>query len=235
MEQTAQTWTPEALKELSEEFENKSTREVAAWALEEFHPDISLACSFGGPGGVVLVDLLTKIRSDVRVFYLDTEFLFPETYETRDRLIERYGIRPVAYRAALSPGDQAKIQGPELYARQPDLCCHLRKVLPMRQALEGLSAWISAIRRDQSPTRANAGIVEWDTNFNLVKVNPLANWTEDDVRNYVREHDVPHNPLHDRGYMSIGCWPCTRPVDEGEDSRAGRWANFSKTECGIHR
>ncbi|MEE8110928.1 MAG: phosphoadenylyl-sulfate reductase, partial [bacterium] len=113
--------------------------------------------------------------------------------------------------------------------------CHLRKVLPMRQALEGLSAWISAIRRDQSPTRANVGIVEWDTKFNLVKVNPLANWTDDDVRTYVREHDVPYNPLHDRGYMSIGCWPCTRPVDEGEDSRAGRWANFSKTECGIHR
>ncbi|MFQ5693069.1 MAG: phosphoadenylyl-sulfate reductase [Nitrospinota bacterium] len=234
MRPSAQVWTPEALKELSDEFENRSPQEAAAWALEEFHPDIALSCSFGGPGGVVLVDMLTRIRPDVRVFYLDTEFLFPEVYETRDRLIERYGIRPVAYRPALSPKDQAVVQGPELYARQPDLCCHLRKVVPMREALAGLSAWVTAIRRDQSPTRAGTGIVEWDARFNLVKVNPLANWTEDDVWNYIGENDVPYNPLHDRGYPSIGCWPCTKPVEKGEHARAGRWVNFSKTECGLH-
>ena len=227
--------TLEMLKALSAEFEGKSPQEITAWALGEYHPDIALSCSFGGTGGVALVDMLTKIRPDVRVFYLDTEFLFAETYETRDRLVERYGIQPVAYRAALSPQDQAKTEGPELYARQPDRCCHLRKVLPMRRALEGLSAWITAIRRDQSPTRAGTGIVEWDDQFGLVKVNPLATWTEADVWGYIREHDVPYNPLHDRGYPSIGCWPCTRPVKEGEDARAGRWAKFSKTECGIHR
>ncbi|MFQ5915661.1 MAG: phosphoadenylyl-sulfate reductase [Nitrospinota bacterium] len=234
MGKTSQLWTPEALEDLSGEFEQKSAQEVAAWALEEFHPEIALSCSFGGPGGVVLVDMLTKIQPDARVFYLDTELLFRETHETRDKLIERYGIRPVAYRAALSPEDQAKVHGPELYARQPDLCCHLRKVLPMRQALEGLSAWITAIRRHQSPTRAGTGIVEYDTKFNLVKVNPLANWTEREVWSYIREHDVPFNSLHDRNYPSIGCWPCTRPVEKGEEPRAGRWVNFSKTECGLH-
>lgn len=234
MSQSTRAWTTERLKALSGEFEGKSPQEIGAWALEEFHPDIALSCSFGGPGGVALVDMLAKIRPDVRVIYLDTELLFPETYRTRDRLVERYGIRPAAYRAALSPGDQARVQGPELYARDPDLCCHLRKVLPMRQALQGLSAWITAVRRDQGPTRARTGIVEWDANFNLVKVNPLANWTEEKVWEYIQRHDVPYNPLHDRNYSSIGCWPCTRQVKEGESLRAGRWADFSKTECGLH-
>jgi len=234
MTDAVQTWTPEALEALGGEFEEKTPQETAAWAVETFHPDLALACSFGGPGGVALVDMLVKIQPDIRVFYIDTEFLFPETYETRDRLIERYGIRPAAYRAALNPSDQARVHGPELYAREPDLCCHLRKVLPMRQALRGLSAWITAIRRDQAPTRTRMEIVEWDARFNLVKVNPLANWTEDDVWQYVREHDIPYNPLHDRDYPSIGCQPCTRPVEAGEDRRAGRWAEFSKTECGLH-
>ncbi|MDP6619084.1 MAG: phosphoadenosine phosphosulfate reductase family protein, partial [Nitrospinota bacterium] len=176
MTDAVQTWTPEVLEALGGEFEEKPPQETAAWAIETFHPDLALACSFGGPGGVALVDMLVKIQPDIRVFYIDTEFLFPETYETRDRLIERYGIRPAAY-----PSDQARAHGSELYAREPDLCCHLRKVLPMGQALRGLSAWMTAIRRDQSPSRTRMEIVGWDARFNLVKVNPLANWTENDV------------------------------------------------------
>jgi len=161
--------------------------------------------------------------------------LFPETYEVRDRLIEKYNIQPVRYRPFLSVEDQAKVYGDELWTQNPDLCCGMRKVQPLTQALKPLKAWITGIRRDQAPTRANAGIVEWDGKFNLVKVNPLAPWTWDQVWSYISENQVPYCALHDQGYPSIGCAPCTRRVAAGEDPRAGRWSGFQKTECGLHQ
>lgn len=234
MSQTRDKWTKESLLGLREEFEEKGPQDILAWALGEFHPQIALATGFGAEG-MVLVDMAVRIEPHLRVFYLDTEFLFPETYELRDRIIEKYGVRPVAYRSALSPGAQAIEYGPELYKRNPDLCCHLRKVLPLRQALSGLEAWITGIRRDQTSSRAKAGVVEWDEKFGLVKVNPLARWSSADVWNYLRAHDVPYNPLHDRGYPSVGCTHCTSPVQPSEDLRAGRWRGFAKTECGLHQ
>lgn len=217
------------------ELEGRRPEEVLAWAVERFFPDIALACSFGAED-VALVHMLVRIRPDVKVFYLDTGLFFPETYEVRDRLQERYGIDFVRVAPSLSLEEQARRHGEALWRRDPDLCCRLRKVQPLERALGdlGLAAWITGIRREQAPTRANARVVEWDSRFGLVKVNPLVRWTHRDVWEYITAHGVPYNVLHDRGYPSIGCAPCTRPVAPGEDPRAGRWAGFAKTECGLH-
>jgi phosphoadenosine phosphosulfate reductase len=204
------------------------------WAAAEFFPELTLACSFGGPSGMVLLDMIAQIEPRVEVFYLDTDFLFPETYQTRDRVIERYGITPAAYKAELTPEEQARRHGDELWLRDPDLCCSLRKVEPNRRALQGKRAWISGLRRDQATTRRDTPVVQWDEKFGLVKVNPLARWTEADVWAYIVKHDVPYNPLHDRDYPSVSCTYCTRAVRPGDDPRSGRWQGLDKTECGIH-
>jgi phosphoadenosine phosphosulfate reductase len=170
----------------------------------------------------------------VDVFTLDTGLLFPETYALWRRLEERYAMRIRAVRPALDLGAQAARHGEALWERQPGRCCHIRKVLPLAAALRGHEAWISAIRADQTPDRASARVVESDPRFGLVKVNPLLAWSSEDVWGYLRGHDVPTNPLHERGYPSIGCGPCTSPVRAGEDPRAGRWRGRSQTECGLH-
>jgi phosphoadenosine phosphosulfate reductase len=221
------------LHRLSEGFERLAPQDVLRWGLERFRGDITLACSFGAED-VALVDMVSRIDRSVSVFYLDTGYLFPETQEVRQRIAARYGMRPVAVKTPMTIPQQAAKHGPDLYARKPDLCCHIRKVEPLRAHLTKYRAWVTGIRRDQAPTRANAGLVEWDGNFNLVKLNPLARWTTGDVWSYIRSNDVPYNALHDRHYPSIGCSPCTRPVMPGEDPRAGRWANFAKKECGLH-
>lgn len=225
---------PEELQRIGENFEGSAPQDVLRWALQEFHPSIALACSFGAED-VALVDMLVKIRSDINVFYLDTDLLFKETYEVRDRLVQRYGVTPKRYGPSLSLEEQAGQYGPELWARDPNLCCRFRKVEPLTMALKDLKAWITGIRRDQAPTRANAGIVEWDEKFGLVKVNPLARWSPQEVWAYIKENEVPYNVLHDRGYPSIGCEPCTRPIKAGDDPRSGRWMGFDKTECGLHK
>jgi phosphoadenosine phosphosulfate reductase len=232
--QTTIEFAVEELKEISDSFEDKTPQDVLRWAFDEFDPDITLACSFGAED-VVLVDMVARIHPAPRVFYLDTEFLFKETQAVIEEVIEKYGVRPVAYKSMITPEQQAAQYGENLYWREPNQCCYLRKVEPLERALAGLRAWITGIRRDQAPTRANAGIVELDQKFGLVKLNPLARWTADDVWGYIREHHVPYNVLHDRGYPSIGCWPCTQTVKPGEDPRAGRWRGFEKTECGLHK
>lgn len=230
---TAKTYAPEELKALSARLEGEEPETILRWAIDEFFPDLALACSFGGPSGMALLDMVARIEPRVEVFYLDTGFLFPETYETVRRAAERYGIEPVAYRPLLTPEEQAAQYGDALWARDPDLCCELRKVEPNRRALAGKRAWISGLRRDQAKTREAIDVVEWDFQFGLVKVNPLAMWTERDVWAYIVKHGVPYNPLHDRSYPSIGCTHCTRPVKPGDDPRSGRWQGFDKTECGI--
>ena len=227
-------YTPEELARISVELEERSPQEILRWAVDEFFPYLTLACSFGGPSGMVLVDMIAQIEPRVEVFYLDTDFLFPETYETRDRVVERYGIRPVAYKSELTPEEQAAEHGDELWLRDPDLCCNLRKVEPNRRALEGKRAWVSGIRRDQGATRTETPVAHWDQKFSLVKVIPLARWTEADVWAYIMQHDVPYNPLHDRSYPSIGCTYCTKAVKSGDDPRSGRWQGLDKTECGLH-
>jgi len=227
-------YTTEDLTRASTELEERTPREILQWAVDEFFPDLTLACSFGGPSGMVLLDMIAQIEPRVEVFYLDTDFLFPETYETRDRVIARYGIQPVAYKSELTPDQQAHLHGDALWLRDPDLCCQLRKVEPNTRALAGKRAWVSGIRRDQAASRRETPIVQWDDKFGLVKVSPLARWTEGDVWAYIVKHDVPYNPLHDRDYPSLGCTYCTKPVQPGEDLRSGRWQGFDKTECGLH-
>lgn len=225
------------LKAWAASFESKSPQEVLAAAIGRYAPKIVLACSFGAED-VVLVDMVQKLDPSVPLFYLDTDFLFPETYATRDRVIERYQLTPahvLQVKSALTPDQQRELHGDALWSKDPDRCCQLRKVEPLARVLGGFNAWITGIRRDQAPTRANAGLMEWDGRFGLVKVNPLARWTWADVWTYINLHEVPYNPLHDRNYPSIGCIHCTAPVAAGEDPRAGRWKNFAKTECGLHK
>ena len=224
----------EDLAQQARELEKATPQEILAWAYERYHPDIALACSFGGVSGMVLLDMSVKIQPDVQVFYLDTDFLFPETYTLKDEVARSYGIQPLGYRSRWTPEAQAREFGEALWIRDPDMCCELRKVEPNWRALEGNSAWISGIRRDQSPSRSETPVVEWDDKFGLVKINPLARWTEAQVWEYARQNKLRYNPLHDQGFLSIGCMYCTRAVKPGEDPRAGRWSGFDKTECGLH-
>jgi phosphoadenosine phosphosulfate reductase len=224
----------EELRELSLEFETEAPQEVLRWALDEFGSDVALATGFGAEG-CVLVHMLSQINRNVRIFYLDTDLLFPETYALRDQLEARYGVHFERRAPNVSLEAQAREFGDRLWERQPDLCCKLRKVEPLREIVSELQAWITAIRRDQTPARAAAGIVERDQKLGLIKINPLACWSSVDVWNYIIKHDIPYNPLHDSGYSSIGCAPCTSPVQIGEDPRAGRWRDSRKTECGLHR
>jgi phosphoadenosine phosphosulfate reductase len=225
------------LKRASDAFESQQPQDVLKDAIKRFAPKIVVACSFGAED-VVLVDMVHRIDPSIPLFYLDTDFLFPETYATRDRIIQQYALKPaqvIQVQSLLTPDQQAAQHGPALWSTEPDRCCQLRKVEPLTRVLKGYDAWITGIRRDQSPTRANAGLIEWDSKFQLVKVNPLARWTWADVWTYIKVYEVPYNPLHDQNYPSIGCTHCTAPVAPGEDPRAGRWKTFTKTECGLHK
>jgi phosphoadenosine phosphosulfate reductase len=213
--------------------ESWSAPDVLRWGYERFGRDIAIASAFGAEG-MVLIDLASRVRNDFRVFTLDTDFFFAKTYELMEKVERRYGVQVERCRSRLNPTEQAQAHGEALWDRDPDQCCRLRKVEPLKQKLSELAAWVSAIRRDQTAARVGISKIEWDARFEIVKLNPLANWTQDEVWNYIRAHRVPYNPLHDRSYPSIGCTHCTRPVQIGEDPRAGRWAGFNKTECGLH-
>lgn len=234
MAQVAKVWTPERAGELGQRFEGAPPQEVLSWALREFHPDIALACSFGAED-VVLTDMLWRINPQAKVFYIDTGFLFPESIQVRDRLAAKYGGSFTRVAPPQSLARFIKEQGDGLWSRDPDRCCNLRKVEPLRGFLAGLSAWVTGIRREQAPTRANAKVVEWDGKFNMAKVNPLVGWSWAQVWDYIHQHDVPYCELHDQDYPSIGCAPCTRQVKRGEDPRAGRWSGTGKIECGLHK
>ncbi len=213
--------------------EGQGPEKVLAWGLDVFGERISLASSFGAED-VALIDMLARQGRPFRVFYLDTDVLFAQTYDLIERVASRYRIAPERFSPRLTLAEQAAERGDALWARQPDQCCAIRKVEPLGRALSELDAWITGIRRDQTPQRANARLVEWDAPHGLVKLNPLAPWTSEQVWAYIRANEVPYNPLHEQGYPSIGCTHCTRPVRAGEDPRAGRWAGFQKTECGLH-
>jgi phosphoadenosine phosphosulfate reductase len=208
--------------------ERLTAQELVSYLVETFHPSLSLACSFQKEESVLL-DMLLAVEPKARVFALDTHVLFPETYDLWRTVEKRYGVAIEAYEGP-SLGRQAAAHGDALWARNPTLCCSIRKVEPLARALGGLDCWISGIRRDQSATRANAPKLGWDERHELWKANPLADWSDDDVWAYVRERDLPVNPLHDRGYASIGCTHCTAPGV----GREGRWSGTTKTECGLH-
>lgn len=223
----------ERLKKIAFQLERATAQQIIAWAFDEFGEGLAIATGFGVEG-MALLDMAVKIHRSPFVFFLDTGFLFPETYELRRRLEERYGIEIHAFQTSVTHETQERSYGPQLWKRDPDLCCRLRKLDPLERALDGRSAWMTAIRRDQTTARALARPVECDEGRGLAKVNPLVRWSKREVWHYVGKHNVPYNPLHDRGFPSIGCTHCTEPVAAGEGDRAGRWPGSEKTECGLH-
>jgi phosphoadenosine phosphosulfate reductase len=218
---------------MSKPAEGASALEILTWASDSFGERLTFATGFGAEG-CVIIDLVGRHHLPIDLFTLDTGVLFRETYELWRALEAKYGITIRAVRPAQTIEQQAESHGPALWQREPDRCCDLRKVKPLKQALVGFEAWITAIRRDQTPERASAQIVEHDRKFDLVKINPLVAWTHDEVWAHLYAHDVPYNPLHAKGYPSIGCQPCTSAVVPGENLRAGRWRGSAKNECGLH-
>jgi phosphoadenosine phosphosulfate reductase len=213
---------------VSPNLEHMSAEDVLAYMAERFHPRLYVACSFQKEASVVM-DMLLRIEPGARFFTLDTGLFFPETYEAWRRMEERYGVKVEVYQG-MSLARQRHLHGDELWKRDPDACCGIRKVSPLSEALSEVDAWVTGVRREQTPDRAHAPKLHWDDKHELWKANPLADWTEQDVFDYLARHDVPYNDLHNRGYGSIGCTHCTRP---GE-GRAGRWAQLDKVECGLH-
>jgi phosphoadenosine phosphosulfate reductase len=213
------------------ELEGASPQEVLRWALDEWHPKLAIASSMAD---AVLVDMASRIRPGVPVIFLDTGYHFAETIGTRDAVAATYDVTLLTVLPTRTVAEQDAEHGPDLWSRAPDRCCAMRKVEPLARALAPYVAWASGIRRDETSARADMRVVEWDERRSMVKVNPLAAWTEDDVAAYIAEHNVLVNPLVYDGYPSIGCAPCTHRVEPGADARSGRWAGTGKTECGLH-
>ena len=214
------------------DFEAMSAEDILRWAYSEYGDGLCLTCSWQKQSSV-LVHMVSELGLDVPVVELDTGLFFAETYETRERLVERYGLELVRPEV-ITVAEQHKQEGPNLWERDPDRCCHVRKVEPLERVLKEFDAWISGIRREQSLTRKDAQRVEWSERYDVWKVQPLVDWDAKRVDAYIHVNEIPYNPLHDAGYPSIGCIPCTRPVSRDEDERAGRWADSDKIECGIH-
>jgi phosphoadenosine phosphosulfate reductase len=215
------------------EVEALGAEDVLRWAYEEFGERLCLTCSWQKQSSV-LVHMVSELGLGIDVIELDTHLFFKESYETRERLVERYDLKLIVPEI-LTVADQHRHEGPNLWERDPDRCCHIRKVEPLIRALEPYDAWVSGIRRDQSPSRGSARKVERSERYGVWKIQPLADWSEKDVWRYIAANDIPYNPLHDVGYRSIGCIPCTRPTRPDEEERAGRWAGSDKLECGIHQ
>ena len=230
--------TREEIHDLNERFESAALTDILRWAWERFGPLAAIGTSFQG-AGLVMIHQALAAGLPFPVFTLDTGLLFEETYELRRRLEEFFGLKIEGLLADQTPAEQAAELGPELWKSKPDLCCTLRKVVPLQKKLERLAVWITGLRRQQSETREKTRILElyhFDVlrDRYILKLNPMATWSRESVWEYIHEHRIPYNPLHDRGYRSIGCWPCTRATDAGENERAGRWTGFDKAECCIH-
>ena len=212
----------------------KGALNVLNWAYDTYKEDIVYACSFGIEG-IVLIDLISKIKPDAKIVFLDTNVHFKETYETIDRVKEKYPQLQIELKQPkITLQQQAEIHGEELWASNPNLCCRIRKLDPLEEVLSNATAWISGLRREQGETRKNTAFINLDKKFKSIKVCPLIHWTWKDVWRYVSKHDLPYNPLHDTGYPSIGCSACTKPAFTMEDLRSGRWTGQNKTECGLH-
>lgn len=215
--------------------ETKGAHSVLKWAYDTFDDEKIVYASSFGAEAIVLIDLIAQIKPDARIIFIDTELHFPQTYEVIKEIERRFPkLRIQRIKPELTPDEQAARHGSALWKRNPDLCCEIRKVIPMKKALAGKQAWISGLRREQSPERAKTEYINKDNKFKNIKICPLIYWTWEDVWTYIKLRNLPYNKLHDRHYPSIGCMPCTRPVKKDGDSRAGRWAGFSKTECGLH-
>jgi phosphoadenosine phosphosulfate reductase len=228
---TTQVWGPERTASVADELEGTPALDVVRWALAEFGDGIVVASSMQT---AVLEDLVSRVRPDVPVVFLDTGYHFAETLGTRDAVRIAYPVRLIDVTPRRSVAEQDAEEGPRLFERNPDRCCALRKVEPLERALAGYRAWITGLRRADSPSRAATPLVEWDAKRSMVKVNPIVAWSDDELERYVEANGVIANPLLQLGYPSIGCEPCTRAVAPGEDARAGRWSGRTKTECGLH-
>jgi phosphoadenosine phosphosulfate reductase len=223
---------------LSAELEHASLTDVLRWAWENYGTRAAIGTSFQG-AGLVMIHHAVTAGLPLPVFTLDTGLLFPETLELKARLESFFGIIIESLKPPRTVEEQEAEEGPELWNRHPDICCYLRKVLPLQTKLETLDVWITGVRRAQAETRETTGILElyqFDPlrDLYIYKLNPMAAWSREAVWDYIKKHNIPYNPLHDRGFKSIGCIPCTRAVGEGDSERAGRWTGFDKTECGIH-
>jgi phosphoadenosine phosphosulfate reductase len=223
----------EELLEQGRRLEEATPEEILRWAVDNYFPKLTVATAFG-PEGCVLISMLARIEPRVYIFNLETGYQFAETLELRDRLADRFGIEVDFQHPSTTVEEYEGANGGPVYRTDPDRCCFHRKIEVLHRATHPYLAWMSSIRRDQSSTRAGAPIVGWDRKFGLVKISPLANWTKKDLWKRIFDEKIPYNPMHDRGYPSVGCWPCTRPVTDGEDERAGRWSGTAKTECGLH-
>lgn len=221
----------EAIAAANERLEGAPAAEVARWAVEQFGEDLLVASSMQD---TILPHLFSEASPGVKVLFLQTGYHFAETLQTRDEAARRLPITVVEALPRQTVAEQDEEYGEKLHDRDPNLCCFLRKVEPLARALEGHAAWVTGVRRVDAPTRAGTPVVAWDDKHDLVKVNPLVAWTDDDVEAYQAEHDLPRNPLVAQGYPSIGCGPCTHKVAPGADPRSGRWSGKDKTECGIH-
>jgi phosphoadenosine phosphosulfate reductase len=209
--------------------------DILKWAFSEYRKDIVYACSFGAEG-IVLIDLIYKVNKEATIKFLDTGLHFPETYSLIDKVQQRYPtINIVMVKPKSSLEEQAKWYGDELWKDNPNLCCHMRKVVPLKEALSDAKAWITGLRREQSPSRRQTQYINKDDKFQKIKICPLIHWKWDEIMTYIDLNKLPYNPLHDQGYPSIGCAPCTKPAQPGSDSRSGRWEGHGKTECGLHQ
>lgn len=233
MEWLYDSWSGEE-PEFNQHSKTKGALEVLDWAYRTYKEDIVYACSFGVEG-VVLIDLISQVNETAEIVFLDTGLHFEETYELIEKIKVKYPKLQIKMKQPEeSVQEQALSKGEALWERDPGQCCNLRKIVPLHEELDGVSAWISGLRREQSPLRQKTNFLNRDQKFKAIKVCPLIHWTWKEVWRYVYEKDLPYNPLHDRGYPSIGCAVCTESVLNGSDSRAGRWANQEKTECGLH-
>jgi phosphoadenosine phosphosulfate reductase len=214
----------------AEDLEGADADTILKWAVDRYHPGLVIASSMGD---CVLVDIAARVQPGLPVLFVDTGYHFPETLGTRDAVAARYPVQMLTIQPTRTVAEQDAAEGPRLYERDPDRCCALRKVTPFEVALGRFTAWASGVRREETSARAGTRVVEWDRKRRMVKVNPLAAWTQDDVDRYIADHDVLVNPLLYDGYPSIGCAPCTRRVAPGEDPRSGRWSGTGKVECGL--
>lgn len=225
--------TLEFLQSESQRLESATAEEILTWAIDRYFPRFSVATGLG-PEGCLIISMLAKIEPRVYVFNLDTGYQFTETLALRRQIMDKYAIAIHLERPEQDVAEYERINHGPVYRSDPDRCCHDRKVRVLQRVAARFDAWGTGIRRDQGPTRAATPIVRWDNKFGLVKISPLANWTKQDVWARIIAEDIPYNPLHDQGYPSIGCWPCTRPTVAGEGDRVGRWSGHAKTECGLH-
>ncbi len=229
---TYENWNDETVSSLLEN--RRDYLDILKWAYQEYQNNIVYACSFGAEG-IVLIDLIHKVNKEATIIFLDTDLHFTETYDLIDRIKAKYptlNIKMIKPKITLEK--QTEKYGEKLWEKNPNLCCQLRKVVPLQEALSGTKAWISGLRREQSPLRSHTQYINKDEKFKNIKICPLIHWKWDEILSYIELNQLPYNPLHDKGYPSIGCEPCTQPVSNDSDQRSGRWAGQTKSECGLH-